>query len=362
MTLEPGIADYVARLRQKLTGAPPPVTPEDRRAWFSIRGEKFRLPLPGNIELIDHFVCAPGREIPIRRYRLRDATRDLAAGRLDLMTADDTRDELGELGRSFQDMTQQLRSATDRLGQQERLATLGQVAGTVSHELRNPLAAISTSLATVRHLTADKDLGVERSLERIDRGVQRCTRIIMELLSFTNGDQLNRRPTAVDEWLVQLLAGHDLPNRDQVDLRLDLHAACEVDMDDRRLAEVLTNILDNAAQALFDPTFAPPPGHVRAITVRTEVAGPHVRLSVADSGPGIAAETLPRIFDPLFTTKSFGVGLGLSTARQVVEQHGGTIDVDSAPGKGTTFTIWLPRRVASSGQLPFSAAAGSRAA
>lgn len=69
MTLESGIADYVARLRQELTGAPLPVTPEDRRAWFSIRGQKFRLPLPDNIELIDHFVCAPGREIPLRRYR-----------------------------------------------------------------------------------------------------------------------------------------------------------------------------------------------------------------------------------------------------------------------------------------------------
>ena len=75
MTLERGIADYVERLRQELAGSPSPVTPEDRRAWFSIRGEKFRLPLPDGIEIFDHFVCAPGREIPIRRYRPRGTVR-----------------------------------------------------------------------------------------------------------------------------------------------------------------------------------------------------------------------------------------------------------------------------------------------
>jgi signal transduction histidine kinase len=78
--------------------------------------------------------------------------------------------------------------------------------------------------------------------------------------------------------------------------------------------------------------------------VRSEAAGPHLRLSVADNGPGIPADMLARIFEPLFTTRSFGVGLGLPTVQQIVEQHGGTIHVDSAPGRGTTFTIWLPRQ------------------
>ena len=82
---------------------------------------------------------------------------------------------------------------------------------------------------------------------------------------------------------------------------------------------------------------------IRFITLRTETAGPHVRLSVSDSGPGIPREVMDRIFEPLFTTKSFGVGLGLPTVRQIVEQHGGTIHVESRINEGSTFTIWLPR-------------------
>ena len=77
--------------------------------------------------------------------------------------------------------------------------------------------------------------------------------------------------------------------------------------------------------------------------MRAESAGPHVRLSIIDTGPGIPPDVLPRIFEPLFTTKSFGVGLGLPTVRQIVEQHGGTIDVASAGEGGTTVTVWLPR-------------------
>ncbi len=80
--------------------------------------------------------------------------------------------------------------------------------------------------------------------------------------------------------------------------------------------------------------------------MRCEAAGPHVRIAVADTGPGIPPDVVPKIFEPLFTTKSFGTGLGLPTVRKVVEQHGGTIDVASVPDQGSTFTIWLPRQAA----------------
>jgi signal transduction histidine kinase len=83
------------------------------------------------------------------------------------------------------------------------------------------------------------------------------------------------------------------------------------------------------------------PAHHR---VKTELAGPHVRLSITDNGPGISTENLAKIFEPLFTTKVSGVGLGLPTVRTIVEQHGGTIDVESAVDAGTTFVVWLPRQ------------------
>jgi PAS domain S-box-containing protein len=228
-----------------------------------------------------------------------------------------------------------------QLVDQKQMATLGQVAATVSHELRNPLGAIRNSMALVRQLTRDKQLGVERALDRVDRNIERCTVIISDLLDFTRRKELNRQPTAIDAWLAEMLAEHLLP--DGVALERDLRANDEVAIDREKFRQVVVNLVDNAAQALKDPIWQPPEGHRRCIIVRTETAGPHVRLSVIDSGPGIAPDVIARIFEPLFTTKSFGVGLGLPTVRQIVEQHGGTINVESRINEGSSFTIWLPR-------------------
>jgi signal transduction histidine kinase len=132
-----------------------------------------------------------------------------------------------------------------------------------------------------------------------------------------------------------------------------------VPLDRERFRQIIVNLVDNAAQALADVAWTPSDDRQRTITVRTEAAGPHVRISVADNGPGIPQDRLPKIFEPLFTTKSSGVGLGLSIVRQIVEQHGGTIDVESQVDIGTTFTIFLPRR--QSGQEPTAAAASAAA-
>jgi signal transduction histidine kinase len=115
-------------------------------------------------------------------------------------------------------------------------------------------------------------------------------------------------------------------------------------IDRERLRQAVVNLVDNAAQALADPAWRPPQSHERSITIRTETAGPFVRIAVIDTGPGIEPATRAKIFEPLFTTKGFGVGLGLPTARQLVEQHGGTLQVESEPGHGATFVILLPAR------------------
>jgi signal transduction histidine kinase len=245
-----------------------------------------------------------------------------------------------------------LKAAVDKLATQERLAAIGQMAGTVSHELRNPLGVIRSSMTVIQSMTAGKQLGVERALERIDRNIERCTKIIGELLDFTKPSELIREPVAVDSWLGTLLDEYALHSG--ITLSRDLQTDCEAAIDIHRFEQVIMNLLDNACQALTDGKWEPPAVRERLITVRCEATGPHVRISVADTGPGIPPDIVSKIFEPLFTTKSFGTGLGLPTVRKIVEMHGGTIDVASAIDQGTTFTIWLPRQAAAAETAPIA--------
>jgi signal transduction histidine kinase len=236
----------------------------------------------------------------------------------------------------------QAKEAMDKLSRQERLAALGQVAGTVSHELRNPLAAIRNSMALIRQLTADKGLGVERAVDRVERNIARCNGIISDLLEFTRKRDLNRTSTAIDGWLAEMLDEHAVAEKVTVVRGLSSSGVVALDRD--RFRQVMVNLLDNAAQAMTISGWSPADGRQLTIVVKTEAAGPHVRLSVTDNGPGISTENQAKIFEPLFTTKASGVGLGLPTVRTIVEQHGGTIDVESTVDAGTSFVVWLPRQ------------------
>jgi PAS domain S-box-containing protein len=233
------------------------------------------------------------------------------------------------------------RHLEQELARKEQLATIGTVAATVSHELRNPLAAIRNSLATVALRTRDKGLGVEPALERADRNIDRCARIIYDLLEYTQPRQLARTATDLDQWLENVLLARSLP--DGITLATDLAAGSTASIDHEQFKQVIKRLIKNAVAALTSPTWHPDDRHPRQITVSSTTAGPHVRLTIGDSGPGIPADVLPRVFEPLFTTRNFGAGLGLPITRQIVEQHGGTIAIESPPDGGTAVTISLPR-------------------
>jgi len=264
-------------------------------------------------------------------------------------------DEVGELATTFNKMRDDLKDAMDKSARSHRLSMLGQVASTVSHELRNPLGAIRTSLAVINQLSRGKGLGLERSLERAERAIGRCDGIITDMLEFTRSRDMSRTPTDFDRWLGDLLDEHPLPA--VVKLTREIGAGGTVPLDGERFRQVLINLLDNAAQAMTDPGWAAPEGHVRRITVRSEAAGPHLKLSVIDTGPGIPETARAKIFEPLFTTKSFGVGLGLPTVLKIVEQHGGTIDIAKTGPEGTEFVVWLPRQPEADGDASNQAAA-----
>jgi Amt family ammonium transporter len=227
------------------------------------------------------------------------------------------------------------------LAETHQLATIGVIAATVSHELRNPLGAIRTSLSFVRQEAGGRSERLDRALERMDRCVDRCTAIISDLVEFSDPPDLRRVATHIDDWLAERLA--DQARRHGVKIEADFGADAMVAIDRERFAQVIDRLIDNAVQAMDSHDWHPPADRTRLVRVATEVAGPHVRLTIADSGPGVPAWVLPKIFDPLFTTRSFGAGLGLSITRGIVEQHGGAIAIDSTEGEGATVTIWLAR-------------------
>jgi signal transduction histidine kinase len=236
----------------------------------------------------------------------------------------------------------------------ERLSAMGSVTAKVARDLRDPLSTIKHSLYLARSDAAAHSAAGDRALDRIERSADRCNRIIGDLLDYSHGSPLRRRPHGIDDWLREVAAS--LVGETAIELRFDLRAPVLVDLDPGRLRRALGNVLDNAALAFAEAgNLERPP----RLTLRSRAKGTSVEIDIVDNGPGIAPETLERVFEPLFSTRPFGTGLGLATTRQIVEQHGGTVELTSRLGKGTCARLRLPvaasKTVSDSAGMPSAA-------
>ncbi len=218
--------------------------------------------------------------------------------------------------------------------QKERLSILGQLTATVGHELRNPLGALRNALFIIRDLS-NGCAEMTPHIQAGERSIARCNNIVQDLLEHNRQHELDCHSVDISKWVHEIIEEQVVP--DNIALTCDLQdPGPVVSVDDDRFRRVVINLIENAVQAQGSISR---PG---MITVAVRSDGDEAELSVADNGAGIAPDILPKIFEPLFTTKSFGSGLGLSTAKGLVEQHGGQITVRSAKGTGARFTIRLP--------------------
>lgn len=234
--------------------------------------------------------------------------------------------------------TAELQSAQAELMVQARLATLGRLAATVSHELRNPLGTISTSLAVVEWKTRDQGIGTERSLNRMRRAISRADRIIDEMLDYARSRDLHIEPTEFDEWLEGVL--NELPTPEGVlSVRRLQAVGAVIDLDRERFRRVIINLHDNACQAMAEDEQAT--GQEQRLVVETLPNGDWLTVSVADQGPGMSADVLANAFEPLFSTKAFGIGLGLPIVKLIIEDHGGEIEIFSDKQNGTRVVVKL---------------------
>ncbi len=227
--------------------------------------------------------------------------------------------------------TKQLEIAHKELVQKERLATLGQLIATVSHELRNPLGTIRSSVYSISKKLADKNLGVDKALARIERNISRSDNIINELLDFTRIKEPNIKTHKVDNWIGKIIEEFEAPKNTTIKTCLQSNA--EIDFDENMLNQVMINLLDNACQSMES---------VGDVTVSTNMSSNYFDICITDTGIGIDNETMAHIFEPLYSTKSFGIGMGLFIVNKIIEQHSGNIEVNSQLNKGTEVIIHLP--------------------
>jgi len=235
--------------------------------------------------------------------------------------------------------TRALREARDRLLRQEKLAALGQLAGSINHELRGPLGNLKNAAYFLQMALEKPHQEVEETLEIIEQNVHRADAIVTSLLSFVRTEETKRRALDVSALVRRVLKDEEMP--DQIEVLEDLGADLPpVEADPEQLRQVVRNLISNAVEAMAEG------GRLTVRTAETTdgplEAAREVQISVKDTGEGIPERAKGAIFDPLFSTKAEGVGLGLALVRMLVEAHGGRVEVESEVGTGSTFTVRLP--------------------
>jgi two-component system, NtrC family, sensor kinase len=271
--------------------------------------------------------------------RLRDAVlRPLAAltsaagrlgtGALDTRVGKVGRGELALLARAFDTMAEQLRVHERRVVETERMAAIGQLAAGVAHEINNPIGVIRGYLRTMMR---DAPPELKSELAILDEEASACERIAEDLLNYARGGELSLEKVPIDALLRQTVERFG-ESKDGRPVAVEAEPA-EIEVDVVRIRQVVQNLLRNAAQA------STPDAQVR-LSGQREQHG--YRVTVSDRGAGVPEELRRRVFEPFFTSRPGGSGLGLAVCKGIVEAHGGTIEVTGAPEHGTEVSVTLP--------------------
>ncbi len=245
------------------------------------------------------------------------------------------------LEKAVDQKTGEMEELSDRLVRQEKLATIGKISGNIAHELRNPLGTINQSVffisRVIKRGQVDEYLDkIERSLTLIETELRTAEKVITNLLDATRRKELKLRSTDLQQMMLDTVSSNQLINKIDISFQLDpVPFLVMVDQDQFR--QVISNLLSNTIQTEMEESCVTVSGRI----LRVEGL---IEIEIEDDGPGISTDILEHVFEPLFTTKDLGVGLGLHICQQVIEAHHGTINISSPPGHGTKVKIQLPLR------------------
>ena len=321
--------DLATALDERVHTAESQLAADERRAiWATVLLAVIASFLGIGVMLLAQRALAPLR-------RLAAGAKQLARGDYQQRVDATAKDEIGSLAGEFNAMAAALEEREQRLIRSERLAAVGRIAAQITHEVRNPLSSIGLNaelLLDEGASTETRDLAqaiikeVDR-LTEITEGYLRMTRLPRPKLE---REDLNAIVSSLLAFVKEELAGRGVTVEARLDDRLPAVIA-----DENQLRQALLNLIRNAKEAM-------PSGGRLTVTTSSESGERPVAVRVADTGEGIAPELRSKIFDPFFSTKTGGTGLGLALTQQIVVDHGGAIDVESALARGTTFIVRLP--------------------
>jgi signal transduction histidine kinase len=271
------------------------------------------------------------------------AAREVAAGNLDFRVPGDQRsDEIGALARNFNEMTAALeknRELEEQLRQAEKSAVIGRLGSAIAHEIRNPLNYINLTLDHLKNKFAPADgkaAEYSKLIVQIKNEVARINQQISDFLNYSRPAKANLQPTdarrTVEESL-RLVEAQAAENDIKIAV-VERENVPKILGDPEFLRSVFNNLFINAVQAMG--------GEGGRLNVKISPDGPFVCFEISDTGNGIPPENLPKIFEPYFSTKETGTGLGLAIVQKILDIHNGSIEVESAVGEGTKFTVRIP--------------------
>lgn len=293
--------------------------------------------------------------VAVLARRITNPLKELMAGTVRISRGDFSQpipirsgDEVGQLAERFNEMTRELRQtrqqmeeAQRKLIQAEKLASIGRIAATIAHEIRNPLTSVKLNIQKVL-FGSNLESKEKEHLFLTQEGIEQIEKFIRELLDFTRVSELRVERFSLNEIIssaVKLLA--DCFREKQINLKVEVSPSLPFLMvDGDKIRQVFLNLLRNAQEAVE------PGGHVGIRAESTIFDGkPWVRVLVDDDGCGIPEKDWENVFEPFYTTKSSGFGLGLANARKIIEQHHGRVRIVKKEGKGVCFEIILPGEV-----------------
>ena len=260
--------------------------------------------------------------------KLSNATKQIALGNF-VKTNLSGDDEISNLGRDIDKMSTDLSQLNENIIKSERLSSIGQLASRLAHDLRNPLSIIKNSLA-ILNVKFDRIMDEKTSLQmaRVGKAVDRMNHQIEDVLDYVNVSDLKLEPTSLMSVIESAILGTEIPKQIKVILPKN---NTTINCDPYKLESAFCNLIINSIQAIKGEG---------EIMIKIKDSADDVIVDFSDSGPGIPENIMNKIFEPLFTTKQVGTGLGLPGCKSIIEKHGGTIVVSNNP---TTFRICLPK-------------------